>query len=181
MKRLPMRGIVIALGALAVGLGLRFFIEPGPEPENITLIEPGFYMGGCGARVPADVHAVLNLSTKADTYSAEVFRWEPIVDGEPVPALDWLRSQVKFIDQQRKEGRAVFVHCDAGVSRSGLVSAAYFMWRDHLMRADALAFLRRRRPEVKPNPGFMDLLAEWEKSLGLPTEQGKAVETRENG
>jgi predicted protein tyrosine phosphatase len=181
MKRFRVRWIVIILVALAVGLGVRFFLEPGPEPGNITLIEPGFYMGGCRALVPSGVRAVLNLSMNADTNSAEVSRWEPIEDGEPVPTVAWLRSQVEFIDQQRKVGRAVFVHCDAGVSRSGLVSAAYFMWRDHLKREDALAFLRRRRPEVKPNPAFMNLLAEWETSLGLSAGQKTAAERRENG
>jgi protein-tyrosine phosphatase len=108
-----------------------------------------------------------------------VYRWEPIEDGEPVPTLDWLRSQVAFIDQQRKAGRAVFVHCDAGVSRSGLVSVAYFMRRDRLTRDEALAFLRRRRPDVQPNQAFMILLAEWENSLTLPTQQGTGAEGRE--
>ena len=174
MKSVRVRWHVVVLVAVVAAFGLKFMLEklvlPAPAPENFTLIEPGYYMGGQCTAPPPDVRAVLNLSQYADSYGAEIHRWQPIPDSEPAPSLSWLRDQVQFIDTQRKAGRPVFVHCDAGVSRSGLVSAAYFMWRDHLTREQALAFLRQRRPIVRPNRAFMELLGEWERELHAPIE-----------
>ncbi len=61
--------------------------------------------------------------------------------------------------------REVFIHCRAGVSRSGMVVAAYLMLRDGCTRDEALAVSRARRPRVGPNPAFMGLLLEWQQSI----------------
>jgi protein-tyrosine phosphatase len=100
-----------------------------------------------------------------DRYHAEVHRWEPIRDAAPVPTLEWLRRQVDFIDGERRAGHSVFVHCLNGVSRSGMVMVAYLMWRDGLSRDRALEIVQTKRPMVRPNLAFMELLLEWEKSL----------------
>ena len=138
--------------------------ESYPE-SNYTAIEDGLYLGGILSAPPPGVQAVLNVSETRDPYNAEVHRWEPIADLGPAPSLDWLRSQVAFIDEQRKAGRPVYVHCRAGVNRSAMVTAAYLMWRDKLTRDDALAAIRSKRPRIGPYPVYHDFLAEWEKSL----------------
>jgi protein-tyrosine phosphatase len=91
-------------------------------------------------------------------------RWEPIPDAEPAPNLDWLRRQVGFIEEQRQAGRAVFVHCRNGVSRSGMVVVAYLMAQHGWSRDEALTFVRSKRDVARPNPAFMRLLKEWERS-----------------
>src|SRR4051794_37631678 len=124
-------------------------------------MEPGLYMGGRVAVPPKGVDAVLNLSFVKDDFSAEAYRWEGIPDGEPAPTVEWLGKQVAFVDEQRKAGRTVFVHCDAGVSRSGMVVAAYLMRRDHLSRDKALETMRVKRGQVRPNKLFMEVLGAW--------------------
>jgi protein-tyrosine phosphatase len=64
----------------------------------------------------------------------------------------------------------VYVHCRNGVSRSGMVVAAYLMRRESWSRDQALDFMRSRRPGVRPNPAFMRLLWDWEKSLKVDIE-----------
>jgi hypothetical protein len=135
------------------------------EPPNYARIDDGLFLGGYVASPPPGTKAVLNLCETEDRYQVEVHRWEQIHDAEPVPTLAWLRRQVEFIDGQRQAGRLVFVHCQNGVSRSGMVVVAYVMWRDGWSRDRALAFVQSKRPMVRPNPAFMDLLLEWEKSL----------------
>jgi protein-tyrosine phosphatase len=46
-----------------------------------------------------------------------------------------------------------------------MVVAAYLMKREGWTRDQALAFLRSRRPGVRPNPAFLQLLLDWEHSL----------------
>jgi protein phosphatase slingshot len=69
---------------------------------------------------------------------------------------------VRFIDEQRKAGRTVFIHCRNGVSRSGMVATAYLMSKNNWSRDEALKFIRSKRDIVRPNPAFMKLLEEWE-------------------
>jgi hypothetical protein len=133
------------------------------EPPNYSRIEDGLWLGGYVPKPPRGTGAVLNLCESEDPYRVESHRWEPIRDAEPVPSLDWLREQVGFIESERAAGRVVFVHCRNGVSRSGMVVAAYLMRREGWSRDRVLEFLRSRRPGVHPNPAFMQLLLEWER------------------
>ena len=158
--------VVLAMCAGAVG-GYKVYVdrlkyEEGRSGGSFTLIEPGLYMGANGEK-PPDATAVLSLTFIEDRYTAEVYKWQPIYDAAPAPSIDWLREQVAFVDVQRRAGRTVFVHCDAGVSRSGMVVVAYFMWREKWSLEKSLAFVKFKRPMVNPNRTFMELLREWEK------------------
>jgi hypothetical protein len=138
------------------------------EGPNYSLIEDGFYLGGRVAEPPPGTRAVLNLCELEDAYRTENHRWQPINDGEPAPSLDWLREQVEFVDAQRRAVVPLYVHCQAGVSRGGMVVTAYFMAHNGWSRDQALAFVRTRRAIVNPNPAFMQLLLEWEKTIMTP-------------
>src|SRR4029077_15500083 len=120
-----------------------------------SLIRERLYMGGYVKTPPPGTKAVLNLCRSADPYKAEVHVWEKIKDTTPAPSIDWLKKQVKFIDEQRQAGKTVYVHCRNGVSRSGMVVVAYVMYKDKLPRDKALALVRSRRPIPGPTPAFM--------------------------
>jgi hypothetical protein len=89
------------------------------------------------AAPPPGTQAVLNLCESPDDYTAEFYRHEPIRDAPPPPDLDWLRSQVAFIAEQRQAKRTIYVHCLNGVSRSGLVVTAYLMQANGWSRDEA--------------------------------------------
>jgi hypothetical protein len=156
--------------ALTVGVYLITAHASRPHKEsyptgNYTYIEDGLCMGGILSAPPEGIRAVLNVCETEDPYNVEVHRWEPIADLGPAPGIDWLRSQVEFIDRQRKAGLPVYVHCRAGVNRSAMVVVAYLMWRDRLTREEALAVIRSKRPRIAPFEVYQRYLAEWEKSL----------------
>jgi Dual specificity phosphatase, catalytic domain len=157
--------LLILVAASAVGIvQLAAWSGPRMSPPyagSYDQIEDGLYLGGYVRELPPGVDAVLNLCELEDQYRAEVHEWQPIHDAPPAPSLDWLRRQVEFVDRQRHAGRAVFVHCHAGVSRSCMVVTAYLMSRQGWTRDEALAFVRTRRPGVQPISVFMDLLSEW--------------------
>lgn len=157
--------LLIVTGLLAVAVayfGVDWYTREAP---NYSKIEDGVWLGGRVAEPPPGTQAVLNLCEADDGYRVESHRWEPIHDTEPAPTLDWLRSQVAFIESERAAGHTVYVHCMNGASRSAMVTSAYFMKREGWSRDRTLVFLRERRDAVRPNPAFMDLLAEWESAL----------------
>jgi hypothetical protein len=160
------RFLVFLLAATATALLLLWGIERWyREGPNYSRIEDGLYMGGRVAQPPPGTSAVLNLCEREDPYRCETHRWEPIPDAAPAPDIDWLRHMVEFIDSKRREGATTYVHCQQGVSRAGMVVTAYVMFKNGWSRDEALAFVRSHRPQVRPNPAFMDLLAEWERLL----------------
>jgi Dual specificity phosphatase, catalytic domain len=143
--------------------------DPPPErffPDgNFTQIEPGLFVGGSVRTPPPGVSAVLNLCEIEDSYQVEVHRWMQIPDAEPAPDLDWLKEAVDYVTEQRKSGKTVYVHCAGGISRAAMVSTAYLMADRGWTRDRALAYIREQRPQVSPNPAFMDRLLEWEKKV----------------
>lgn len=153
---------VIAVAVLAAHFVINQFTR---EPANYSRIEDGLWLGGNVRTPPPGTQVVVNLCEVEDPYRAKTHRWEPIHDGEPAPTLEWLREQVHFIDAERSAGRVVFVHCRNGVSRSGMLMTAYLMRREGWTRDQTLEFLRSRRPGVRPNPAFMQLLADWEGAM----------------
>jgi hypothetical protein len=173
------RRLLPILGILLIGcVGVFLFVvwRLSREENNYSLIEDGMYLGGAVARPPPGTQAVLNLSDKEDPYQVVVYRAKPIRDAAPAPSLDWLADAVEFLDSQRRAGRTTFVHCRNGVSRSGMVVTAYVMFKHNWPRDRALAFVRSKRPQTRPNPAFMERLAEWERflqerSAGQPVEE----------
>lgn len=164
--KLPRSWLYVSAVAAVAVLALNLIVNRlTREPPNYSQIEDGLYIGGHVAKPPPGTRAVLSLEEHEDAYQAEVHRWQPIPDAEPAPSLDWLRQQVEFVGTQRESGRQVFVHCRAGVSRSGMVVVAYLMLQHGWSRDQTLEFVRSRRPIVRPNPAFMGLLLEWEESL----------------
>lgn len=145
-------------------------IENPAEPPDYSRIEEGLYQGGYVTEPPPGTEAVLNLCEIPDSYQVAAARHEPITDSSPAPSLDWLREQVDFIDDQRKLGHTVYVHCRHGVSRSGLVVTAYEMFRRGWTRDQALAFVRSKRPDTRPNRVFLELLDAWEQHLAERNE-----------
>ncbi len=137
-----------------------------------SVIEDGLYVGGNLTSPPPGTQAVLNLCEFEDRYECEVNSWQPIPDAAPAPSLEWLKKQVEFVAAQREAGRAVYVHCAAGVSRSGMVATAYIMSKYGWSRDKALEYVRSKRSQVRPNPAFMELLLEWEKNIAPANAAG---------
>ncbi|CAH3139571.1 unnamed protein product [Porites lobata] len=65
------------------------------------------------------------------------------------------------------ENGAVLVHCNAGVSRSATVVLGFLMSTYSLSLEDALIIVKKARPCVKPNEGFLQQLRDNEKRLGI--------------
>ncbi len=159
------RGAIAAilLIGLAAWLWLRW-LEQDVEHKPYDMIEVNLFVGGLVKSPPAGTNTVLNLSQQDDAYRTEVYRAEPI-DGSEAPSIDWLKRIVHFIDAERKAGRVVYIHCFAGMNRSGMVVTAYLMYEHGWTRDEALAFAQSKRPQLQPNLILMRFLADWERVL----------------
>ena len=71
----------------------------------------------------------------------------------------------EFISRHKTTGKGVLVHCAAGVSRSATVCIAYIMKEQRLSLKETLVRVRKVRPIISPNFGFMAQLEAFEATL----------------
>lgn len=89
----------------------------------------------------------------------------PITDTHSQDLATHFPVAIRFIDDARRKGSAVLVHCLAGVSRSVTVTLAYLMHARSLCLNDAFSLVRARKPDVSPNFHFMQQLHSFESQL----------------
>ena len=89
----------------------------------------------------------------------------PVYDIPGFPINTFFDNAIEFIHDARQSDRAVLVHCNAGVSRSATVAAAYLMKHELMRLRDALTLLKARRRIICPNMGFIYQLQRWEHGL----------------
>jgi len=75
----------------------------------------------------------------------------------------YLDDATTFIADHIAKG-CVLVHCGAGISRSAAVVIAYLCRYAGMSYAEALAFVKTKRPQVAPADVFKEAIARW---LGL--------------
>ena len=73
--------------------------------------------------------------------SGMAYLHQPTLDGEPP---DDLEAICAFIDGGKLRGVGTFVHCIAGIGRTGTVLAAYLIWSEGRRAWDAVDEVRRR-------------------------------------
>lgn len=81
----------------------------------------------------------------------------------------YLDDATEFIAMHIKRG-CVLVHCGAGISRSAAVVVAYLCRYAGMSYAEALAFVKARRPQVAPADVFKEAIERWLKLDKLTTE-----------
>ncbi len=57
------------------------------------------------------------------------------------------------------------VHCFLGISRSSAFVIAYLMKYYNMSLNEAYDFVKKLRPSINPNPGFMKILSNFEETL----------------
>lgn len=136
---------------------------------NIPLISevlPGLWQGGCiqGVTLPHDFDLVISLykweqyDLGSNTERVEVLMY----DSHDVPMVDDVVDQAY---SAWKSGKKTLIHCQAGLNRSGLVSAKVLM-KDGMTAQEAINHLRQSRSElVLFNKTFEDHLLSLDKEL----------------
>lgn len=165
---------LVLLAGVGTWLWLRW-LESSYDQRYVQ-VEEGLYIGSAVPAPPRGTQAVVNLCGHRDNYEVEAALWEPVFESGKEPTIDWLQRVVEFITEQRKLGRTTYVHCLAGMNRSGAAVTAYLMQEHGWGRDEALAVVQKMRPQVQPNPTLMRLLGEWEEMLKDKTGRASNVE-----
>lgn len=89
----------------------------------------------------------------------------PVSDTPASPLGDHFDEVADEIQRTAERGGRTLVHCNAGVSRSAALCAAYLMKHRGLSLREAHSWLRTCRPVVRPNGGFWKQLVRYEMEL----------------
>lgn len=100
------------------------------------------------------------------------------------PPPERVGTVVDWIDRAlERPGSRVYVHCRAGVERTGTVILAWYAWREDLDLEPARAELARRAPRLGPLRHQVDAVASWlraERTSGRrPFPRRRAVEVND--
>ncbi|KAG0696934.1 protein-tyrosine phosphatase-like protein [Suillus ampliporus] len=104
-----------------------------------------------------------------------------ILDKPSADLRPHLEGACQYIANALKNGGNVLVHCQQGVSRSPAIVIAYLIHDLGMSYEQAYALVKRCRPCINPNPGFVAGLRAWEEkwraSAPPPPPQLRRVNT----
>ncbi|KIJ69673.1 hypothetical protein HYDPIDRAFT_104261 [Hydnomerulius pinastri MD-312] len=134
-------------------------------PISVTaIIGDNVYIGNLPAALSQDVRKKLEITHVLSVCTEHAFDPQPnaltiaVQDSEYEDLLIHLPVACKFIQSALEHSGKVLVHCVMGISRSTTVVCAYLMMSQRLSASAAIQYVRKRRPQVHPNYGFMKQL-----------------------
>jgi len=158
-------------------LGQRNSYTSSAAPAEIL---PGLFLGCAKDAASEDVLSahgityILNVTPNLPNVFAHDPRYKykqiPIIDHWNQNLSQFFPEAIQFIDEARTQGCGVLVHCLAGISRSVTLTVAYLMQTRKWSLNCAYDFVKLRKSDVSPNFNFMGQLLDFEKQLGIVTE-----------
>ncbi|KAJ6722067.1 DUAL SPECIFICITY PROTEIN PHOSPHATASE 1B [Salix viminalis] len=156
--------------ALLRAINVTKFFEGDDVPCHI---EEGLFLGSLGAATNKDALNSKNIThilTVADSLPPSypndfVYEVIGVADRNDTNLSQYFNKCFNFIDEAKRQGGGVLVHCFVGRSRSVTIVVAYLMKRHGMRVSEALAHVKSKRPQAGPNSGFISQLQDFEKSL----------------
>lgn len=129
-----------------------------------------------------NVGYILNVTMEIDNFFPESFTYMNIrvYDVESTDLLPHWKNTYMFINEARKNGQAVLVHCKMGVSRSASTVIAFLMKQQGWSLEQALNHVRERRPIVHPNESFFKQLQTYSGILNASKQRHSALWRRKS-
>ncbi|EOY05545.1 Dual specificity protein phosphatase 1 isoform 1 [Theobroma cacao] len=152
------------------------------KEDNVPCkIEEGLFLGSVAAAYNMDALKHLNIthiltvasSLKPAHSNDFVYKIIPVLDKEDTNLSQYFDECFDFIDEAKRQGGGVLVHCFVGKSRSVTIVVSYLMKKHGMSLSQALEHVKSKRPLAAPNSGFIQQLQELEKSLQANQEQMK--------
>ena len=143
------------------------------EQQMPSLIDTGIYLGNIDHATTksvvqeAGINVIINCteSLQSIEFDGVEFHRVSIKDSISEDAARFFDETSDLIDAYLADGKKILIHCAAGISRSPTILAAYLMRSRGMSCDEALEFIRRARPIVDPNLGFVIQLCAYEARL----------------
>ena len=138
---------------------------------DTLFVGPQFRRNGKAALIRAGITHIVNMRSEFDDAEhgltigndfPDYYCHLPTADDEPIAESHIVRG-VEFIDSAVGRDGKVYIHCSAGVGRAPSMAAAYLISKG-VRAEDALGKIRRVRPFIRPTPGQILALKEFEKN-----------------
>eukprot|EP00794_Sanderia_malayensis_P018191 gene18191-20005_t len=147
-----------------------FFVVDTSVDEAVCEVLPGLFIGSQDAATNFSelqrhgIQFILNVAVGVApvNYDEITSKIMPIYDLPEFDIKGCFEEAVDYIKDSLKHA-SVLVHCNAGISRSGAVVAAYLIREARMPLDQALTVIRAARSVVKPNDGFMEQLRSYER------------------
>ncbi|XP_039557556.1 dual specificity protein phosphatase 1 isoform X1 [Passer montanus] len=122
------------------------------------------------------ITALINVSANCPNHFEGHYQYKsiPVEDNHKADISSWFNEAIDFIDSVKNEGGRVFVHCQAGISRSATICLAYLMRTNRVKLDEAFEFVKQRRSIISPNFSFMGQLLQFESQVLAPNCSAEA-------
>jgi protein-tyrosine phosphatase len=149
------------------------------EMPDCSLIKNGIFIGnahsviGNYATQESDLLDVFNIKVVISALTEDEYE-DYMIAKEDFPDIEWHRFVVDDDEEERisehffkvhtiiseaiVDNKNVIVHCAAGMSRSPTLVIAYLMIENKWKYEEAIAYVKKCRPIVEPNIGFIKQL-----------------------
>ncbi|KAH9006396.1 hypothetical protein EDB86DRAFT_2794439 [Lactarius hatsudake] len=132
------------------------------EYNHLDQVLPGLWVGDLHSAKDADtlkannIHSILTVMRGKVSIPETFIRHQiPLDDVAETDVLQHLIPAITFIQAELDKDRGILVHCQAGASRSATVAAAYVMYSQNIDASAAIDLIRKVRPNINPNAGFI--------------------------
>ncbi|KAM3845676.1 dual specificity protein phosphatase 1 [Vipera latastei] len=122
------------------------------------------------------ITALINVSANCPNHFEGHYQYKsiPVEDNHKADISCWFNEAIDFIDSIKNNGGRVFVHCQAGISRSATICLAYLMRTNQVKLDEAFEFVKQRRSIISPNFSFMGQLLQFESQVLAPNCSAEA-------
>ncbi|KII87806.1 hypothetical protein PLICRDRAFT_176572 [Plicaturopsis crispa FD-325 SS-3] len=145
-------------------------------------VVPGLWIGDLPSALNTEqlkahnIHSILSAMRGRVSIHETFIRHQIMLDDtDDADVLTHFLPSIAFIEAELEKGRGVLVHCQAGMSRSATIVAAFLMHSRNLDRDAALDLIRKARPCIQPNDGFMQQLDVFQQASFKISRQNKAT------
>ena len=86
-------------------------------------------------------------------------------DKQDTDIISFFEQAFNFIESAKKNGKKILIHCKLGISRSPSILIAYLIKYMNFTALSALDFVKTKRKQIQPNPGFLCQLCSFERLI----------------
>jgi dual specificity MAP kinase phosphatase len=150
------------------------FVFVWKEKRMSEILKNELFVGDYDTALDADflkeqaIQTIINVSTEPHSPETLRLHQELGIESYYWPCSDECHSDMSIYFRRMcrllradEFKKPLLIHCIMGVSRSASLAIAYVICVQHIPVRDALIVVRKQRPQIEPNSGFIRQLLKW--------------------